>query len=65
MKWDGECLWMNETWKGMVSNIRHKIIEGIGKKMLSKSMRINLKCQNMPKIYHNMKARLWPIIFSF
>jgi hypothetical protein len=32
-----------ETWNEMVSNIRHKVIEEISKKILSKSMRISTK----------------------
>ena len=37
---DGRCLWNNEQ---MVSDDRHKMIEEIGKKILSKSMRISTK----------------------
>jgi hypothetical protein len=40
MRWDGDAY---ETMNKIVSNIRHKMIEKIGKKILSKSMRINTK----------------------
>jgi len=43
MGWNGNAYEIYETWNEMVSNIRHKMIEEIGKKILSKSMRISTK----------------------